>query len=119
ACIFSLEAIYDWGLKRPYAECAEWSKNVVEWLSQERPDLVLISHSPGTDEVTAEGLARLWKKLADMGLDVRLVRNIPWLLLEPGECLERRKDWRRKCLPVRSEVLTEDVLYRAAKLLNV
>lgn len=119
ACVFSLEPVYDIGLKRPYTECAEWSKNVIEWLARERPDIVLISHSPGDTKVTPEKLAATWKPLLDMGLDVRHVRNIPWLPFHPGKCLEGTKDWMADCLPSRQKVLPQDNLYAAAKILNV
>ena len=96
ACIFSLEPVYESALKRPYTECAEWSKNVIQWLSRERPDIVLISHSPGDKNATPEKLAATWKSLLEMGLDVRHVRNIPWLAFNPGKCLEDTKDWTRR-----------------------
>jgi peptidoglycan/LPS O-acetylase OafA/YrhL len=119
ACIFSLEPVYDTGLKRPYTECAEWSKSVIEWLSRERPDIVLISHSPGDGRVTPEQLAATWKPLLEMGLDVRHVRSIPRLSFHPGKCLEGAKDWMVECLPSRKRVLPQDNLYAAAKILNV
>lgn len=119
ACIFSLEPIYDAGLKRPYTECADWSKNVIDWLLRERPDIVLISHSPGDNKVTPEKLAATWRPLLESGLDVRHVRNIPWLSFHPGKCLERGKDWITACLPLREKVLTQDNLSTAAKMLNV
>jgi len=119
ACIFSLEPVYDNGLKRPYTECAEWSKGVIAWLTRERPDVVLISHSPGSDKVTPEQLAATWKPLLDIGLDVRHVRNIPWLPYHPGKCLEGKKDWKVDCVPLRKKVLREDNLYIAAKMMNV
>ncbi|WP_099508683.1 acyltransferase family protein [Microvirga ossetica] len=119
ACIFSLDPVYNTTLKRPYTECAEWSRNVIEWLSRERPDIVLISHSSRDQNVTPEGLATTWKPLLDMGLDVRHVRNIPWLSFHPGKCLERAKEWRANCLPSRQSVLPEDNLVLTAKMLNV
>ena len=119
ACIFSLEPVYDPGLKRPYTECAEWSKNVIEWLSRERPDIVLISHSMSDQKNTPERVAATWKPLLEMGLDVRLVRNTPWLPFHPGKCLEATKEWMADCLPSRQNVLLEDNLVRTAKRLNV
>lgn len=119
ACIFSLEPVYDVGLKRPYIECAEWSKNVIEWLARERPDIVLISHSPGDQTATPEKLAATWKPILEMGLDVRHVRNIPWLAFHPGKCLEGSKNWKTDCLASREEVLREDKLLFAANMLNV
>ncbi|MBB3018707.1 peptidoglycan/LPS O-acetylase OafA/YrhL [Microvirga lupini] len=119
ACIFSLEPVYDTGLKRPYTECAEWSKNVIEWLSRERPDVVLISHSSGSNKVTQEKLIATWRPLLEMGLDVRHVRNIPWLPSHPGKCLEGSKNWMTDCLPSRKKVLREDNLFMVAKTLNV
>jgi hypothetical protein len=119
ACIFSLEPVYDSGLKRPYTECAEWSRNVVEWLLRERPDVVLISHSPGNQKITPEQLAATWKPLLDGGLDVRHVRNIPWLPFHPGKCLESAKDWMASCVPSRRKVLRHDNLAAAARILNV
>jgi hypothetical protein len=119
ACIFSLEPVYDSGLKRPYTECAEWSRNVIEWLLRERPDIVLISHSPADRKITPEQLAATWKPLLEVGLDVRHVRNIPWLPFHPGKCLEGAKDWTATCVPLRRKVLTEDNLLATAKMLNV
>jgi peptidoglycan/LPS O-acetylase OafA/YrhL len=119
ACIFSLEPVYNTDLKRPYTECAEWSKNVIQWLSLERPDVVLISHSPADKNSTPEQLAATWKVLLGMGLNVRHVRNIPWLSFDPGRCLEGTKDWVADCIRLRSDVLRQDNLYSAAKILNV
>ncbi|MEE1610156.1 acyltransferase family protein [Microvirga sp. CF3016] len=119
ACIFSLEPIYNTDLKRSYTECAEWSKNVVDWLSRERPDVVLISHSPADKNATPEQLAATWKVLLEKGLDVRHVRNIPWISFDPGRCLEGTKNWIADCIPARKKVLRQDNLYFVAKMLNV
>jgi peptidoglycan/LPS O-acetylase OafA/YrhL len=119
ACIFSLEPVYDAGLKRRYTECAEWSRNVVEWLSRERPDIVLISHSPADGRITPQVIAGTWRRLIDMGLDVRHVRSIPRLAFEPGKCLESKIDWAADCVPSRERVLRQNNLYVAAKLLGI
>ncbi|QRM28267.1 acyltransferase family protein [Microvirga sp. VF16] len=119
ACIFSLEPVYDAGLKRPYTECAEWSKNVIEWLARERPDVVLISHSPADRKIKPEVLAATWKRLIEMGMDIRHVRSIPRLSFDPGKCLEGNEDWMAKCIPSRKRALKQNNLYVVAKMLNV
>ncbi|MBJ6126308.1 acyltransferase family protein [Microvirga splendida] len=119
ACIFSVEPVYDAELKRPYTECAQWSKNVIDWLSRERPDVVLISHSPGEGKVTPEVLAATWKQLVDMGLDVRHVRSIPRPSFDVGKCIAGHHDWKAKCVPSREKVLKRNNLYFAAEQLKI
>jgi len=119
ACIFSVEPIYDGDLKRPYTECAQWSKNVIDWVARERPDVVLISHSPGEGKITPEALAATWKRLIDLGLDVRHVRSIPRPSFDVGKCIESNKEWIAKCVPPRERALRQNNLYFTAKMLNV
>jgi hypothetical protein len=119
ACLFSMEAVYHRGLKRPYTECAEWSRNVIDWLDRERPDVVLISQSPAYPADAAEGLTAALARLVEMGLDVRVIRSTPWLSFEPGKCLANSENWLAECTPSRSLVFRPDLAVLAAEKLKI
>jgi peptidoglycan/LPS O-acetylase OafA/YrhL len=119
ACLFSLEAFYYQPFKRLYTECPEWSKNVIAWLEQERPDLVLISQSPNYPETAMEGMTAAWSRLIEIGLDVRPVRPTPWLQFDPGKCMMASTNWTVDCAPTRDIAFKEDRVWTAANKLNL
>ncbi|WP_201830591.1 acyltransferase family protein [Microvirga zambiensis] len=119
ACLFSLEAVYSPTLKRPYSECAEWSKNVLAWLARERPDVVLISQSPAYPASVVEGMGNAWQRLLDIGLNVQAVASTPWLQFEPGKCFATNENWQGACIPDRASVFRPDLTLAAAQRLKV
>ncbi len=114
ACLFSTEIIYSGALKRPYTECAEWSRNVIAWLEREKPDLVLVSQSPAYPVAVVGGVASAWTRLIEMGLKVQAIRSTPWMPFEAGKCLASKKDWLNDCVARRSSVLKRDPIFKAA-----
>jgi len=119
ACLFSLEPVYNATLKRPYTECAEWSHNVIAWIARERPDVVLISQSPGYPMAAVKGMTEAWTKLIEMNLPVRAVLTTPWMPFEPSKCAEESPNWTVDCVPVRSTVFRPDLTRAAAEALKV
>ncbi len=119
ACLFSLEPVYNEALKRPYAECVEWSRNVVDWLARERPNLILISQTPLYGMASVEGSAAAWKRLIEMGLNIQAIRSTPFLSIEPAKCFETSKDWKVDCVSPRTEAFKQDPTLATAEFLNV
>jgi peptidoglycan/LPS O-acetylase OafA/YrhL len=119
ACLFSLEPVHSPTLKRPYTECAEWSHNVIEWLTRERPDVVLVSQSPAYPASAIEGMVKAWALLREKNLNVQAVVSTPWMPFEPSTCPISSKDWRVDCTPDRRTVFRPDLVLAAAERLQV
>lgn len=119
ACLFSLEPVYNGGLKRPYTECAEWSQNVIEWLAREKPDVVLISQSPGYPAASLEGMSAAWGRLLAMKLNVQAVVSTPWMPFEPSKCFMTSVNWVTDCVPERTTVFKPDLTLAAAQGLKI
>jgi len=119
ACLFSLEPVYNGALKRPYNECAEWSHNVIDWLARERPDVVLISQSPGYPMSALGGMTAAWTRLTNMKLSVQAVVSTPWMPYEPSKCFMANQNWATDCVPERGTVFKPDLTLAAAKKLRI
>ncbi|EIM25590.1 acyltransferase family protein [Microvirga lotononidis] len=119
ACLFSLEPIYNEALKRSYTECATWSQNVIEWLAREKPDVVLISQSPGYPLDTLEGMSAAWARLLAMKLNVQAVISTPWMPFEPSKCFMASTNWAKDCVADRSVAFKLDLTRAAAERVQV
>ncbi|MBE9014385.1 hypothetical protein IQ250_29780, partial [Pseudanabaenaceae cyanobacterium LEGE 13415] len=119
ACLFSLEPIYNEALKRSYTECATWSQNVVEWLAREKPEVVLISQSPGYPLDTLEGMSAAWARLLAMKLNVQAVVSTPWMPFEPSKCVMASTNWAEDCVADRSVAFKPDLTRAAAERVQV
>jgi peptidoglycan/LPS O-acetylase OafA/YrhL len=119
ACLFSLEPVYNGALKRSYTECAEWSQNVIEWLAREKPDVVLISQSPGYPTAALEGMSAAWERLLAMKLNVQAVVSTPWMPFEPSKCFMASTSWVTDCVPERATVFKLDLTQAAAQRLKI
>ncbi|WP_067564445.1 acyltransferase family protein [Nocardia acidivorans] len=64
------------------SDCANWSREVIDRLGQERPDWVFTTGTrpvdEGGDETPADYL-EVWNELGARGLNVIVVRDTPWL----------------------------------------
>ena len=129
SCAFSLSAIYSDALKDKYLSCVEWSKNVIEWLKTEKPDVVLVAQYPRyqvsagknaeNDQKVAEGMASAWKAVKDFGIDVRAFRPTPWFGKRPDKCLVTSDNWKDDCVAAQSKALAHDAIVIAAKMAKV
>jgi peptidoglycan/LPS O-acetylase OafA/YrhL len=118
-CLFSLEPVYNEALKRSYTECADWSQNVIEWLAREKPDIVLISQSPGYPTASLEGMVAAWERLVAMRLNVQAVVSTPWMPFEPSKCISTSKTWTSDCVSNRSVAFKPDLARAAAERVQV
>jgi peptidoglycan/LPS O-acetylase OafA/YrhL len=119
SCLFSTMMITNTTLNRPYTECLDWSKNVIEWLSREKPDIVLISQSPAYAETADKGMADAWAKLRALGLNVQVIRATPWIPFEPAKCLIKTNNWIQDCVPQRSSAFRRDQAFSVAQSQNL
>jgi peptidoglycan/LPS O-acetylase OafA/YrhL len=119
SCLFSLEPIQNTTLKRSYTECAEWSKNVITWLSREKPDIVLVSQSPAYSPTSQKGMGDAWTRLVEMGFDLRVIRATPWMPVEPSKCLVKSQNWVEDCVPGRSSAFRPDPALVAVEKLRI
>jgi peptidoglycan/LPS O-acetylase OafA/YrhL len=119
ACLFSLDPVYSLTLKRPYIECTEWSQNVINWLAREKPDIVLVSQSPGYPMTAIDGMAAAWNRLTEMKLNVRAVASTPWMPFEPNKCVVISKNWKTECVSDRATVFRPDLTLAVAERLRL
>jgi peptidoglycan/LPS O-acetylase OafA/YrhL len=127
SCAFALQPVYSTRLRGPYEACAEWSQNVVEWLSDVRPDLVLVAQSSnhrlgprhGDPRELANVFAEAHRAVLDLGIPLRPLRSTPWQATEPTECLSTERDWINACVTTRSDALRHDPIILAAQGLDI
>ncbi|WP_430332976.1 acyltransferase family protein [Rhodococcus sp. ACT016] len=98
-------------------ECEEWTFNVVDALTDARPDFVfststrpLPDNEPG--DYTPDTYVALWQELADRDLEVIGLRDTPWLQsngvqYRAADCLARRGGSADSCGIDRANVLAE------------
>ncbi|WP_445501917.1 acyltransferase family protein [Microvirga sp. G4-2] len=129
SCAFSLNAIYIDALKDKYSSCVEWSKNIIDWLKTEKPDIVLVAQYPRyqaskertaeDDQQVAEGMASAWRAVKSIGIDLRVIRPTPWFGKRPEKCLVTSSSWKEDCVAVQSEALVHDAIVIASEMEKV
>ena len=87
------------GVDRDYTECRAWGRAAMDWLLAEKPDLVVLSHSPrqavpGTpygrsQEKIAEGVVAYVDELERAGIRVASIRHTPWQDEDVPACMAR------------------------------
>jgi peptidoglycan/LPS O-acetylase OafA/YrhL len=88
------------GVDRPYVECLDWGRKVLDWLLEYKPDLVIISNSsrhvlPGKDApeesqaTIAEGMVAYANRLLGAGIRVAAMRHTPWQSERVPTCMAR------------------------------
>ncbi len=89
---------------RLYRECASFQEETMRRLAAERPQAVILSnsdnymkdrkglmHVPGLSEaVWTEGLRRTYAQLDRLGIEVIVMRGLPWVPFDVPSCLSRR-----------------------------
>jgi peptidoglycan/LPS O-acetylase OafA/YrhL len=90
--------------ERLYRDCARFQEETMRRLAAERPRAVLLSnsdnylqdrkglmHVPGlSEEVWTEGLRRTYARLDQLGIEVLVMRGLPWVPFNVPSCLSRR-----------------------------
>jgi peptidoglycan/LPS O-acetylase OafA/YrhL len=113
ACPVTRVTILDGG--KPYEQCALWREKVLAEIAKLKPDLAITSQSNYTSiaqDAMIEGLRSVWSELADEGVRVVAIRNTPYSLFDPRNCLATDPG---KCVNPRSEVEREDIFALAAR----
>lgn len=112
ACPFSRVTVMNDG--KPYEACNEWRENVLAEIRRLKPFLMVTSQSNYDSiptETMAEGLRGIWRELNQLDVNVLAIRNTPYVLFDPGDCLAANP---AKCISPRKEGSREDVFAKAA-----
>lgn len=105
SCAFTDEVI-QYGRRgqpsRTYIECGVWLERAMDWILEQRPDVVVISYSPrhrvdGKDHSqsqtrVAEGTVRLVRALTGSGIQVAAIKHTPWNRREIPDCVAQNSD---------------------------
>ncbi|AVT35528.1 acyltransferase [Plantactinospora sp. BB1] len=104
-------------IDRPFDECVEWRRNMLEWIADLRPALVVTSSTDFTfgepvdsfidrDQVWTDGWIRTLEELGSHAGEVVLINDTPWLPATVLDCLARHLTDARRChAPVRDAQL--------------
>lgn len=105
ACpVADLRGLIDGAAARLYAKCARFQDATMRRLAAAKPRAVILSNSdnylnaqgglggiPGLPEaVWIEGLRRTYARLDQMGIEVIVLRGLPWVPFDVPSCLSRR-----------------------------
>jgi peptidoglycan/LPS O-acetylase OafA/YrhL len=105
ACpVADLRGLIDGAAARLYRTCAGFQEQTMRRLATERPRAVILSNSdnylnaqgglmgvPGLSEsVWTEGLRRTYARLDRLGIEVIVLRGLPWVPFDVPSCLSRR-----------------------------
>lgn len=97
-------------ISREYTECEVWRNDAVEWISAQKPDLVILgSASPYnnlSDQQWFEGSRSLIAKLSRVSRKVIIVSPYPTLTFDGPYCLARRA-WKPDWAVLKSECTDE------------
>ncbi len=105
ACpVAELRGLLEGAAARLYAPCANFQEETVRRLAAARPQAILVSNAdyylrppagramlPGIPgSAWTEGLRRTYQRLEDMGIQVIVMRALPWVPFDVPSCLSRR-----------------------------
>lgn len=119
---FRVDSIIKWGcaLSHPDAmvaefaddeTCIEWNRQVLEHLSTERPDAVLVTGTrptlaeTGPREYVPEGYLRAFQEIASAGIPVLALRDTPWVGIDGPGCVAEHGAQSPRCAVPRDELL--------------
>lgn len=99
ACRFSAEHMTD--------DCDQWNENVLELLSEMKPDLVILTADIGNNLYpdVPEGYLTRYAQLEEMGIEIMAIRDNPWFEVNIPECIEEHGPNSVECEIDREEVL--------------
>lgn len=99
----------------PYPSCSEWRENVIDRVKQIKPDFVFTSQSRGYAYVEKgtmiAGLRSVWTEVTNVGTQVVVIQDTPWLDFDPGDCLSLGVP--KNCTSVRADVQAGNLLVEA------
>ena len=117
--------VWSTNMKRAYVECDQWRERVVERITSEQPDLVIVASShpypspgdgaaapPDGGTALAAGLAETVDRLAPLAGAVALIGDTPKWDLDPPDCLSAHLDDILACTEVRTSMVDEAWLAR-------
>jgi hypothetical protein len=99
ACpVADLRGLIGGAAKRMYRGCARYQEATMRRLAAERPRAVILSNSDNymgsklrlPESVWTEGLRRTYARLERMGIEVIVMRGLPWVPFDVPSCLSRR-----------------------------
>jgi peptidoglycan/LPS O-acetylase OafA/YrhL len=99
ACpVADLRGLIGGAAKRMYRGCARYQEATMRRLAASRPRAVILSNSDNymaselrlPESVWTEGLRRTYARLDRMGIDVIVMRGLPWVPFDVPSCLSRR-----------------------------
>lgn len=96
-------------LPTSHPSCKEWNENVVRYLTELKPSVVITNSTraaqDGKEEYVPQSYVDQWKTLADRDIPVIGIRDNPRFPFDPADCLSRNKLNPLSCAKARSELL--------------
>src|SRR5690606_8202027 len=96
-------------LPTSHPSCKEWNENVVRYLTELKPSVVITNSTraaqDGKEEYVPQSYVDQWKTLADRDIPVIGIRDNPRFPFDPADCLARNKLNPLSCAKARSELL--------------
>jgi len=93
---------------REYTECSIWRNTAVDWIKNNRPDIVFMGSALPrfTENQWTEGSARILSEISDSVSDIYIIRAAPALNFDGPYCLSQQQ-WRQKWLPQGFQLLSD------------
>ena len=130
SCLFADVGVWLPDVDRPYPSCKAWTAGVVAKLTQEKPDVVVVS-TTGTYSLVQDGkpvpreqsfdglvsgLTRTWDALGAAGSAVTVLVDTPWPGIDMPECVAKNLHSLTKCAVPRTKAVARSgaALQRAA-----
>ncbi|MFD5601036.1 acyltransferase family protein [Leucobacter sp. NPDC058333] len=103
------------GNGKPYVNCQDWNRKVLNILAEEQPALVITANAAGRSvwdeaplsaeesaQAFSQGLHRTWTRLEDQGIPVVAIRDVPDMGIDIPECVSANPDQLSSCSRDRS-----------------
>ncbi|MBX3025824.1 acyltransferase [bacterium] len=121
ACTAADVPVWNWSLKRVYAECATWREGVLRAIEAAPPALVVLAavrtaavvadgrviDGPQRERAWADGLARTIRRIAATGAAVVMILDTPRPAGDLPTCLSKHADDVAACATARSQAVDE------------
>lgn len=90
-------------------QCSNWNKEVIQSLSDKRPDLIVTTatRGQGMDEEVPQGYLEQWQNVERLGIPILAIRDNPWFGFNVPDCIERHGADSPDCARQRSDVLSD------------
>jgi peptidoglycan/LPS O-acetylase OafA/YrhL len=116
-CAFSAELQFLFEEGRPYRECSEWTRRLLDKLKRNPPSLLITGEvngyqvvgSPSDEEESsrrmAGGYIAIWNELGKAGIPLVAIADTPFMPFDVPDCLARRGATVQKCSVAKSKAL--------------